>query len=381
MSKIKVAIMSHELDVRPERTLYFRRLIEGLLEKDEFDLTLVHFEKMPDDPLYTRTREVLIPRVRSPFASRFFSFIRYCLTTRDTYDIVHWFKPRIFPFFWLFPARHTTVMAHGGGEVFVEGIWTMSRRIFVYTVQWFQKYIDVMIAVSEYANKEIVDAYHFPPEKVITIYNAVDPIYLAPPNERFETGVRREYGINGASYFFSVSRFRLHKNIGRIVHAYVEYRSKNSASDELLVLGGGTIKEFEEVYGKLPDSPFVKDIRFLGYIPVDHMPALYRGAQALIFVSLNEGFGLPIVEAMACGTPVVVSSVASLPEIAGDAGIVVDPNDTSALATALSELRDPDRRKTMMERGLVRSQFFTWEKTVQKTIDLFQAVAKPKIQS
>jgi len=376
--KIRVAIMADEFDRRPERTLLPRRLIEKLLEDKSVELTLVHSKRMPDEPLYQKAREILLPRTELPWATRFISFIRFCLTTKERFDIVHWFVPRPFPFFWLFPATHTVVMAHGGGDVLNSGTWTLGRLIFNYTLKWFHKYIFAVIAVSDYGNREIIYAYGIPPWKVHTIYNPVDPIYLAPVNEDFGLRVRHEYGIQDVQYFFSVSRFRLHKNIGRILEAYVEYRSENPNAVEHLVLGGGSVQEFEKVYGKLPDSPYVKDIHFLGYIPTDHMPALYRGAHAYVFISLNEGFGMPVIEAFACGVPVITASTTSLPEVAGDAAIIVDPHDPHALAEAFRFVGNPGTKAELVRRGFARSRFFTWEKTYARTLGLFRELIDKK---
>src|SRR3970040_1205878 len=160
IKKIKVAIMSHEFDRRPERTLYFRRLIENLLKVDFIDLYLIHFEKMVDEPLYKRAHEILIPKINLPWGSRFVSFVYFCFITKEHFDIVHWLMPRIFPLFWLFPAKKVVVMAHGGGDVLIkDGIWTMARRIFNWTIILFQKHIDAFIAVSNYSNTEIIQAY------------------------------------------------------------------------------------------------------------------------------------------------------------------------------------------------------------------------------
>ncbi len=364
--------MTDDFDPRPERTLYYRRLIERLIASPELEVTLVHAKAVPDEPLYAQTREVIMPRVQLPFGSRFVAFLRYCLTTEDRYDIVHWLKPRIFPFFWLFPARRIIVMAHGGGDVFVPGIWTLSRRIFNWTMIYFGNRIHTLIAVSEYANKEIVYAYRAHPEKVVTIYNPVDPLYTQPFSETVEAEIRREHGLR-EPYFFSISRFRLHKNIGRTVEAFVRYRTEHPESREHLALGGGSLDEFETAYGPLLDSPYTKDIHFLGYIPSEHLPALYRGATALVFISLNEGFGLPVVEAMACKTPVIVSNVTSLPEIAGDAGVIVDPQSTSDVAAAMSRVAlDEPFRRQLVERGYKRSTFFTWDKNFASVLALYK---------
>src|SRR4051812_26308948 len=112
MKKIRVAMMSDELDRKPERTPFFRRLITELLKDPAIELTLVHAKPNPYQPLYKQAREIILPRIELPIASRFVSFIRFCLTTKEEFDVVHWFSPRVFPFFWLFPAKKKVIMTH-----------------------------------------------------------------------------------------------------------------------------------------------------------------------------------------------------------------------------------------------------------------------------
>lgn len=373
-AKIRVAIMADEFDRRPERSLYFRRLIEGLMADPRIDLTLVHPKPMPDEPIYRRVHEVILPRIELPFATRFVSFLRYCLTTKDEYDIVHWLVPRAFPFFWLFPAKKFVIMAHGGGDVLVPGMRTFAREVFNYTLTWFQRYVDVMVAVSEYAAKEIIYAYRVPPEKVRTIYVAVDPIYYEERTHAEVERVLTGHDLVRGTYFFFTGRFRSHKNVGTLVQAYLLYREQNPDRNEKLALAG-TREEFEHTFGPVPFSPHVEDIRFIGYVPADHLPALYTGAIALSFVTLNEGFGLPVIEAMACGTPVITSSVTALPEVAGDAGIIVDPHSPQALAEAMALIaKDARFRDMLIKRGLARSKRFTYARNIEQTVTMYRSL-------
>ncbi|MDO8482042.1 MAG: glycosyltransferase family 1 protein [bacterium] len=378
MKKIRVAIMADDFDLRPERTLFFRRLIEHLIAEDDIELTLIHSKPMPDEPLYKKAREILLPQIPLPYATRFLAFIRFCITTKEQFDIVHWLKPRLFPFFWLFPARRTLVMMHGGGDVLTPGIWTFSRRVFNYTLMWFHKYVDAMIAVSEYANKEIIYAYHTAPEKVRTIYNGLDPMYEFIPDDKTVSRTIDQYGIKSNTYFLYLGRPELHKNVGSLVSAYLRYREHNPKRKELLVLGGSAREKYERSFGVLPTSPFISDIRFLGYIPTEDLPALYRGAIALAFISINEGFGVPLIEAMACGTPVITSSVTSLPEVAGNAAIIVSPLDIDAIAEALLLVCEAPVRATLIKRGFARAKFFAMKRTLDNTVTLYRELAGVK---
>ncbi len=373
--KIRLAIMTDDFDRRPERTLFFRRIIEACLDNPDIDVTLVHSHPMPDEPLYARAREVLMPRVSLPWGSHFFTFIRYCLTTKDHYDIVHYFKGRLFPFFWLFPARHTVVMVHGAGDRLAPGTWTFPGFIFIRILIFFNRYIDAVIAVSDYANREIIYAYHIPPQKVHTIYPHIDQTFADPVSEETARSIFLSHGLEQGNYFFYIGRAGIHKNVGNLVEAFLRYRERNPLAHEQLVIGGDGRRGYERTFGPIRSSSYEKDVRFLGYIPSDHMPTLLRGARALAFVTLHEGFGVPIIEAFASGTPVITASVTAMPEVAGDAALIVDPHDPDALAEAFRRIAtDETLRHELIKRGLKRSTLFSWDTVVKRTFGLYNEV-------
>ena len=372
MKLIRLAIMTDEFDRRPERTLFFRRFVESCIANPEFDVTLVHSQKMPDELLYGKAREVVMRKVRLPWASHFATFIRYCLSTNDKYDIVHYFKGRLYPLFWLFPAKRVVVMVHGGGDRLAPGFWTLPRFIFVWVLTLFNRYIDAMIAVSDYGNREIIYAYHVPPEKVRTIYPHIDEIYKELPNEKFVRGVLEKYALLPGTYILYMGRCREHKNVARMIEGYLKYREQNGERRELFVVAGDPLEEYEKAFGPLPQSPYKTDIRFLGYMPNNDMPSLYIGARALVFATLNEGFGVPIIESMRCGTPVITSTVTAMPEVAGGAAILVDPLKPQMIAEALELLaKDDALRMELIRRGRERSALFTWERVIEQTFALY----------
>jgi glycosyltransferase involved in cell wall biosynthesis len=383
MQKIRLAMITDLLDRKPERTPYYRRLITELLKDPSFELTLIHYEPNPDQPLYKQAREIILPRIQLPVATRFVSFMRFCLTTKERFDIVHWFMPRVYPFFWLFPAKKKVIMTHGGGDILSPtDIWSWSRTIYNYTLIWFSKYVDAMIGVTGYANREIMYAYGVPPEKVFTIIPSLDQMYDPPPSDEHVHSVLKKHNLKKGTYILYMGRFRLHKNVGNLVHAYIKYREANPHTNEHLVLAGSKKDEYLRSFGEIPESPYSSDIRFVGYIETEDMPSIYCGATALAFVTLSEGFGMPILEAWACKVPVITSNVTAMPEVAGNAAIIIDPHDPEVYAEALALVHKPEVRNTLIERGIKRCRFFTMEMSTAGWVAVYKKVlfGQKKIQ-
>ncbi len=376
MQKIRVAMFTDELDIGKERCPYYRRLIEQFLKEPDIELTLIHSKPNPDQPLYKMTREIVLPRIELPFASRFVSFIRFCLTTKEKWDIVHWLHPRVFPFFWLFPAKKKVIMAHAGGDVLSPtDFFSLPRFVFNYTLIWFSRYVDAFLAVSNYGNREVIYAYRASPEKVFTVLPAVDQMYDPLPSDEHIAKTVKKYGLEkGGGYILFLGRFRLHKHVGHLVRSYIRYREQHPEANEVLALAGSTKNEYVRTFGELPESPYTSDIKFVGYIEGDDVPSIYAGAMVISFVTLSEGFGMPIIEGGACKTPIIVSDMTASPEAAGDAAIVVDPHDVQALTDAFQLAKKPEVRTTLIERAYKRSRFFTIEMSTRSTIAVYKHI-------
>jgi len=371
--KIKIAIISDVMDRRPERSVFARRLAENLLKYPELDIYLIHYKKMPDDPLYEKAHEILIPLLRLPWASHFFSFIWFCLTTKEKFDIVHWLMPRPYPFFWWLPAKKTVVTVHGGTGERAPHIFTIPNFFFNFFMRHFNKYIDASIAVSEYGNKEAIYDFRLLPEKVFTIYNGIDPIYKPLP-EQVVRQTLKKYNINFGKYFLYLGGMQTHKNVKRLVEAYIRLRDSQPIEEKLILIGKGSYGG-DEVRATARGSKYSDDILFINYVPLEDSPAFYCGATALVFPSLNEGFGLPVAEAMGCGTPVITSNLTSLPEIAGGAALLIDPYKVDDIKEAMVKvLADINLRKKMIEKGLIRAKIFSWESYAEGNFLLYKKI-------
>ena len=205
-----------------------------------------------------------------------------------------------------------------------------------------------ILTVSEFTKKQIIDWSGVVPEKVVNVGNGVDPLY-EPSGD--------SYGFP-FPYLLSVSNRKPHKNELRIVEAFGQ---ANLDSQTRLVFTGETTPALSRCIER---NQLCSRVEFVGIVPEARMPSLYRGARALIFPSLYEGFGLPIVEAMACGTPVVTSNLTAMPEVAGDAALLVDPRSAEQISSAIEQIEnDSSLRQELRQKGLLRVFSFSWKTT------------------
>jgi len=228
-----------------------------------------------------------------------------------------------------------------------------------------------IIAISECARRDLVTAYDLPPEKITVIYEAADLCFRVQPPE-VTTAVRARYGLPDR-YLIFVGTIEPRKNLTRLLAAFAAIRAEG-LSDGLVIVGRrGWL--YDDFFVALERSPVRDAVIFPGYVPDEDLPAIYTGAQALVFPSLYEGFGLPVLEAMACGTPVAASSASSIPEVGGDAALYFDPTDVEAMieATCLL-LRDVALREEMRTRGLAWANRFSWEQAANETKAVYDAV-------
>jgi alpha-1,3-rhamnosyl/mannosyltransferase len=244
-----------------------------------------------------------------------------------------------------------------------ERVW-----LFEYFIRTRLKYARHMLTISEFIRREIMDEFKVPGSRVSSVPLAPDPLFApAPPGT--VARVRQRYGLP-EEYLVFVGSLEPRKNIGLLMDALAV-----ADTDIPLVLAGwqgwGDKAWLERIHkGRLKDR-----ILFTGHVPDTDLPAVYTGAAALVYPSLYEGFGLPILEAMACGCPVICSNAASMPEAAGDAALYIDPRDADSLVHAIDTLvPDTGARQALKTAGLARAKQFTWEKTARRTLDIFQTV-------
>jgi len=227
--------------------------------------------------------------------------------------------------------------------------------------------------VSEYSRQDLLDIYKLSPDKVVVTYNGVESSFTPQPSVPNEAeAVRKRFGVT-RDFLLAVGSLQPRKNLVRLIRAYARLRSEREDFRPQLVIVGRKLWLASEIFDEVKRQRWADDVILTGYVADEDLPALYRAARAFVYPSLFEGFGLPPLEAMASGTPVVTSDVSSLPEITGDAALLIDPNDERALANALIEIMNNDRlRAELREKGIAQAKKFTWRDAAEKTLRLYQ---------
>jgi glycosyltransferase involved in cell wall biosynthesis len=237
---------------------------------------------------------------------------------------------------------------------------------------------DQIITVSEFSKREIQRYFNLPDEKIAIIYEAAEDIYQPIEKNKAKNFVKQQYGIN-SRYILYIGGLSHRKNIIGLILAFWNIR-RDIAEDYKLVIVGKRNRSFKNLI-KLIETLKIEDrIIFTDFVPVPHLPYLYNAADLFVYPSMYEGFGLPPLEAMACGTPVIASNLTSIPEVTGDAAVLINPHDNNSLAESIEKtLSKPDQLIQMSIEGLEQAKKFSWEKCAQKTLDVYEKVYNLKV--
>jgi glycosyltransferase involved in cell wall biosynthesis len=221
----------------------------------------------------------------------------------------------------------------------------------------------LIITVSEASKLDIIRFLKCPPEKVHAIYNGYDDERYYRTQAKSDH-IQLKYGVQ--HYLLAIGPTYPHKNFESLIDAYNQLPAVLQ-QDHPLVIAGGKNPYLQRLKQYVHHTKAAQHIQFIGYVPIDLMPSLYREATALVFPSLYEGFGIPLLEAMACGCPVLCSNTSSMPEVCADAALYFDPHDTTAIKDTITTLllNQDDTRETLVKKGFVRVQQFSWKKTAQ----------------
>lgn len=253
----------------------------------------------------------------------------------------------------------------------------LSKRVYYKTVfPRSLKLADAIITPSESVKNELLETYRLNEEKVFPVAEAADDVFGNIPDEQTVAATITSLGIS-APYFLTVGTLEPRKNMGTLIKAFAKLKAKTGLPHQLVIVGkGGWLQ------AKANRSDEIKDVVFTDYVPQGQLPALYAGAELFLFPSLYEGFGLPLLEALACATPVLASDISTHREICGEAAKFVPAGDVGQWTGAMLKiLLDDDMKTKMIKKGLQRVRAFSWQKAAEKTLEVYTRVMAMSINS
>ncbi len=352
----------------PQRTgteNYSLFLIRALLKLDQDNQYRLYFSQPPAPDLIRPKANTAIRTIPFP---RLWTHFRLSWEMASRPPDVLFVPAHVLP---LVHPRHSVVTVHDLGYLHYPQSHTRWSRWYL---QWSTAYnaraAAHLIADSEATRRDLIEYCQTPLNKVSVVYPGYDPSFGPEPDRERLEAVRERYHIPGP-YIIYVGTLHPRKNLQTLLDAFAVVTEQNP--DVHLVIAGKKGWLYEPLLARVQQLGLGKWVHFPGYVPQQDLPALVSGARLFVLPSLYEGFGLPVLEAMACGTPVICSNVSSLPEVAGDAAILVNPHDTTELVTALQRLlRDGVLRRNLVQKGLSQVRRFSWETCARETLDILQ---------
>jgi glycosyltransferase involved in cell wall biosynthesis len=262
------------------------------------------------------------------------------------------------------------VTIHDLGYRYFPEAHSKSRYLALEASTWFSsRYADRIIAISEATKRDLMGFYGVSGRKITVVYHGYDKRYHQRTEEEILPAIAK-YGLE-RPYFLHVGTLQPRKNIIRLVEAFDRFKERGRPHQIALVGKKGWL--YDSIASAVQKSTSAECIVQPGYVDAQDLPALVDGAEALIIPSLYEGFGLPALEAMASGTPVIASNSSSLPEVVGDAGLLVDPTDVSAIAAAMESVAaSADLRAELRAKGRARATTFSWERCARETLEVLK---------
>ena len=271
--------------------------------------------------------------------------------------------------------RRSVVTVHDLGYLYYPEAHRLLDRLYLdLSTRYNARAATHLIADSSATKRDLSERYGVEPAKITVVYPGYDVTVFQPVrDEKAIEVVKAQYGIAG-DYILFVGTLQPRKNLTRLVKTFSLSNIQYPISNIQLVIAGKKGWLYEEIFQQVEKLGLEGRVVFTGYVPEGDLPALLSGARLFVFPSLYEGFGLPVLEAMACGTPVVCSNTSSLPEVAEDAAVLVDPLDVEGLAAAIGRvLGDEELRAKLIERGFEQAREFSWDRCARETLDVLES--------
>jgi len=360
---------------------YSLHLIRALLELDQHNEYVLYFNRPPRPGLFPaspRWRARVIPFPRLWTHARLSQ--EMLVAPPDVLFVPAHVLPLVHP-------RRSVVTVHDLGYRHEPQAHRPLDRLYLdISTRYNARAASHVIADSAATRRDLVQLYGTDPQRITVVPLGVDELFQPVTDPARLAAVRAKYGLPG-DYLLYVGTLQPRKNLVRLIEAWarvigdwrleigdcqIENR-KSKIGNWTLVIAGKRGWLYEEIFATARKLGLEGQVLFPGYVPEEDLPALLSGATAFVLPSLYEGFGLPVLEAMACGTPVIAANISSLPEVMGDAGLLVDPLDSDALAAAMQRLvQDAALREDLRQRGLARARLFSWSRCARETLAVLE---------
>ena len=350
---------------------YTNNLIKSLVKiNTDHDIYLIHSRKS-DSPLYKSHPGLLIPELPLPLPYGIKTFHLPFMLRKHKFDVIHYPAGMAY-LSWMTNCKNIATLHSVDSLILPQYYPRMSQ--FTWLARKFDyKRMDSIITVSESEKNDIVRALKIPEERITVVYHGLEHerFRILKDAEAVKEEINQKYGVG--SFILQVANYFPVKNIPGLIKAF--WKAKRQGVSHKLVIAGGKRWKYEEILKTIEELNLQKEVVLTGSVAGDDLVKLYNAADLVVLPSLYESFGLPILEAMACGTPVITSNVYSMPEVAGDAAILVDPNDPDDIANAIYKVLTNDGlRNEMIKKGLDRVKEFTWEKCARETLKVYEDV-------
>jgi len=289
---------------------------------------------------------------------------------RDKIDVAHfqYVIPPVSP-------CPTVVMIHDiSYEFFPEFFHPLSRKRMQLLIPYSARKSSHVLTVSEYSKQQIIKKYGIPEDKITVTYNGVSDNFRIINDQGYIDTILQRFSLT-KPFILAVGNLQPRKNIERLVRVYANLKKLDKIEQDLVLVGKVDYKG-HKIFDIIKDNNVEKFVKITGYVNDEELVALYNKADIFVYPSLYEGFGLPLIESMACGTPVITSNVSSLPEVAGEAALYIDPESDDDLEDQLLKLSaNNDLKKLLVDKGIDQVKKFSWKKAAQDTTNIFEKIA------
>lgn len=355
---------------------YTRHLVEELATLDQENRYLIfqhrkHYESLSEAPNFQR-KTLFTPvhnRIEQPMLS-----LELMLHGLDLLHSTDFIPP-------LYSRIPSVITVHDLGFLRWPHFLTEDNATYYSQIDRAVRHARHIIVPSHSTKNDVIGQLGVPKTKISVIYEAAAPLYTPLPIVETRAAITEKYNLP-EKYVIFVSTIEPRKNIGGLLRAFAHLRNKYNMNEVGLVLVGKRGWLYEEVFESVERLDLRNSTFFVGRVPDEDLRSLYVGARCHIHPAFYEGFGLPPLEAMACGTPTIVSNTSSLPEVVGDAALMVDPNDWEEMAVSLHRLlTDDDLYTELRQKGLQRASIFSWRRAAAETLDVYTQVVSGHVPS